>query len=134
MYFIVCTYTVAPSINIGTSPAGVPVSGSSNTFDYPILSDVNLMCVVEPPPEVNVGYSWNTMGCYQHMNYTGNTPRCFPHDETAQVAEGNNLLAEDGGTITCTVTIYGDDYTSGPFTLRISGELVCYKQVYLLSV
>ena len=35
---------------------------------------------------------------------------------------GNDLNAEDAGTITCTVTISGSDYTSEPFTLRISGE------------
>ena len=35
---------------------------------------------------------------------------------------GNDLNAEDAGTITCIVTISGMDYTSEPFTLRISGE------------
>ena len=39
---------------------------------------------------------------------------------------GNDLLAEDAGTITCTVTISGSDYTSEPFTLRISGEQLMY--------
>ena len=39
---------------------------------------------------------------------------------------GNNLNAEDAGTITCTVTISGSDYTSEPFTLRISGEQLVY--------
>ena len=39
---------------------------------------------------------------------------------------GNDLNAEDAGTITCTVTISGSDYTSEPFTLRISGEQLVY--------
>ena len=38
----------------------------------------------------------------------------------------NDVNAEDAGTITCTVTISGSDYTSGPFTLRISGEQLVY--------
>ena len=38
----------------------------------------------------------------------------------------NDVTAEDAGTITCTVTINGSDYTSGPFTLRISGEQLVY--------
>ena len=39
---------------------------------------------------------------------------------------GNDLNAEDAGTITCTVTISGSIYTSEPYTLRISGEQLVY--------
>ena len=43
-----------------------------------------------------------------------------------QNVTGNDLNAEDAGTITCIVTISGSDYTSEPFTLRISGEQLMY--------
>ena len=36
------TYTVT----IVSSPAGIPVNGSTDTFDYPILSNVTLTCNV----------------------------------------------------------------------------------------
>ena len=39
-----------------------------------------------------------------------------------QSVTGNNLNAKDAGTVTCTVRINGHEYTSEPFTLRISGE------------
>jgi len=66
-------------------------------------------------------YQWNTAGCYTNSNYNGGSPGCFPHDETTQ-SVSDDVTAEDAGTITCTVTIDGSDYTSGPFTLRVSGE------------
>ena len=41
---------------------------------------------------------------------------------------GNNLNAVDAGTIICIIAIEGEDidYTSKPFTLRISGEQLVY--------
>ena len=71
-------------------------------------------------------YRWNTAGCYTNSKFTGSNPQCFPHGQTTQSVTGNNLNAEDAGTITCTVTISGSDYTSEPFTLRISGEQLVY--------
>ena len=69
-----------------------------------------------------ITYQWNTDGCYNNSQFTGSNPVCFPHDKTTQNVTGNNLNAEDAGNITCTVNISGSDYTSEPFTLRISGE------------
>ena len=66
-------------------------------------------------------YQWNTERCYVNNH---NERRCFPADVTTQNVTGTNLLAEDAGTITCTVTIDGVDYTSEPLTLRISGTHV----------
>ena len=111
------------TVTIVSSPAGTPVSGSTNTFDYPILSSVTLTCMVDPSPSSSVMYQWNTTGCYTNSNYNGGSPGCFPHGETTQSVSDDDVTAEDAGTITCTVTIDGSDYTSGPFTLRISGEL-----------
>ena len=115
-------------VTIVSSPAGT-VSGSTNTFDYPILSNVTLTCMVNSTPSSSVTYRWNTAGCYTNSHYTGSNPECFPHDQTTQSVTGNNLNAEDAGTITCTARISGSDYTSEAFTLRISGEQLVVKGI-----
>ena len=117
------------TVTIVSSPAGTPVSGSTNKFDYPILSSVTLTCDVTSNDGSSFtvdSYRWNTTGCYTHPNFNSGNPRCFPHGQNTQNVSGDNLLAEDAGTITCTVTISGSDYTSEPFTLRISGEQLVY--------
>ena len=114
------------TVTIVSSPAGTPVSGSTNTFDYPILSNVTLTCMVNPTPSSSVTYQWNTTGCYTSFYFTGSNPQCFPHGQTAQIVSDDYLNAEDAGTITCTVAINGSNYTSEPFTLRISGEQLVY--------
>ena len=82
--------------------------------------------MVNPTISSTVNYRWNTAGCYTNSKFTGSNPQCFPHGRTTQSVTGNNLNAEDAGTITCTATINGVDYTSAPFTLRISGEQLVY--------
>ena len=109
-------------VTIVSSPAGTPVSGSTNTFDYPILSNVALTCMVEPSSLTVTSYQWNTAGCYTNTQFTGSNPECFPHGRTSQSVTGNDLNAEDAGTITCTARVNNVPYTSEPFTLRISGE------------
>ena len=81
--------------------------------------------MVEPTPS-SVTYQWNTTGCYTNAQFTSGGPECFPHGQTTQNVTGNDLNAEDAGTITCTIAISGSDYTSEPFTLRISGEQLVY--------
>ena len=44
----------APTVTVVSSPAGTPVSESTNTFDYPILSSVTLRCMVEPLPPSSI--------------------------------------------------------------------------------
>ena len=78
--------------------------------------------MVDPSPPTGAAYQWDTTGCF--TNNVHNTPTCFPTGQTTQNVTGNNLLAEDAGYITCTVTIGGVNYTSGPLTLRISGILI----------
>ena len=56
------------------------------------------------------------------MRFTGGNPECFPHGQMTQNVTENDLLAHDAGTITCNATIGGNNYTSEPFTLRISGK------------
>ena len=112
------------TVTIVSNPAGTPVSGSTNTFDYPILSNVTLTCNVTSSDGSTFtvdSYQWGTGGCFTNDRH--NTPTCFPTGLTTQNVTGNNLLAEDAGNITCTVTVNGTDYTSGPLTLRISGTV-----------
>ena len=90
------------------------------------MSSVTLTCMVNPTPSSSVTYRWNTTGCYTNSKFTGSNPQCFPHGQTTQNVTGNDLNAEDAGTITCTVSISGSNYTSRPFTLRISGEQLVY--------
>ena len=67
-------------------------------------------------------YKWNDAGCYRHPSFNNSNPRCFPFGMMTQTVTGNDLLPEDAGTITCSVIIDSVNYTSEPFTLRISGE------------
>ncbi|XP_065911374.1 roundabout homolog 1-like isoform X3 [Dysidea avara] len=117
---------VVITVTIVSAPAGTPVSGSTNTYDYPILSSVTLTCMVTSSDGsiLNVtNYQWDTTGCYTHPAHNNGNPVCFPTGQTTQSVTGNDLTAEDAGTVTCTVTIGGvdGDYTSGPLTLHISG-------------
>ena len=122
---LIFDYT-ALNVTIVSNPAGTPVSGSTNTFDYPILSSVTLTCMVEPSSLTVTRYQWNTAECYTNSKFTSSNPQCFPHGQTTQNVTGNDLNAENAGTITCTVTVNGSDYISEPFTLRISGEQLVY--------
>ena len=88
--------------------------------------------MVEPTPSSSVTYQWNTTGCYTNSKFTPSNPECFPHGQTTQSVTGNDLNAEDAGTITCTVTISGSDYTSEPYTLRISGKQLSNAYYYYL--
>ena len=93
------------------------------------MSSVTLTCNVAADdglPVTVTSYRWNTTGCYTHPNRNNGNPTCFPDGQTTQSVTDNDVTAEDAGTITCTVTISGSDYTSGPFTLRISGEQLVY--------
>ena len=113
------------NVSIVSSPKGIPVNESTNTFDYPILSNVTLTCMVEPT-SLSVTYYWNTTGCYTHPNHNNGNPSCFPYGQTTQSVTDDDVTAEDAGTITCIVTVNGVNYTSEPFTLRISGGQLVY--------
>ena len=126
------------TVTIFSTPAGTPVSGSINTFDHPILSSVTLTCMValsngEAFTGATTYYQWDTTGCYTNTARNSGNPTCFPTDQTTQRVTDNNLLAEDAGTITCTATVDGVGYTSGPLTLLISGVYYMFV-VYLYAV
>ena len=93
------------------------------------MSSVTLTCnvMVDSGSLPNgITYQWNTARCYTNSKFTGSTPQCFPHGQTTQNVTGNDLNAEDAGTITCVARVSGNDYISEPFTLRISGEQLVY--------
>ena len=117
------------TVTIVSTPAGTPVSGSTNTFDYPILSNVTLTCMVDPSPSAGATYQWNTGSCF--TNRRQNTQLCFPVDQTTQNVNTSDITAEDAGTVSCTATIGGVDYTSGPITLRISGINIIRNYVFV---
>ena len=112
------------TVTIVTDPAGVPVDGQNNTFDYPILTSVTLMCIAtaaDGSPVTMTSYCWITTNCYNSGG--GITNSCIrANGLRRQNITDNNLRAQDAGTISCTATIDGTDYTSDPLTLRISGE------------
>ena len=89
------------------------------------MSSVTLTCNVTSDDGSSftvTSYQWNTEGCYTNPNFNSGNPSCFPDGQTAQSVTDDDITADDAGTITCTVTINGNDYTSEPFTPRISGE------------
>ena len=67
-------------------------------------------------------YLWTAMNCYNN-SYGVDEPCFYSGNNTGQNITGNNLLAKDAGTVTCTATIDGVDFTSDALTLCISGEL-----------
>ena len=112
------------NVTIVTDPEGIPVNGSNNTRDYPILTSVRLLCIVttaEGSPITATSYSWTASDCYNH---TGGVlmPCFYSGGRTGDNITDNNVLAPDAGTVTCTITVGTATFTSDPLTLRISGE------------
>ena len=134
-------YFVVATVVIVSNPSGTPVSGSNDTYDYPILSSVTLTCMATATGGSTLtvtNYQWNTTGCYTNPAHNSGNPACFSTGQTTQNVTDNDLTAEDAGTITCTVTIGGVDYTSGPLTLHISGKCdfvrMCWNIVVMLII
>ena len=99
------------------------MDGQNNTFDYPILTHVTLMCIATTTADTVTSYHWNVINCYSD---TGDYPCFYSQNQTSQNIT-NDLRAQDAGTVSCTATINGTNYTSGPLTLRIAGELDIMK-------
>ena len=133
-----CVFAIAPIVAIVSNPAGTLFSESTNIFDYPILNDVTLTCMVDPLPpsslSIQVSYQWNTAGCYNNSNFNNGNPRCFPYNQASQSVTDNSLTAEDAGTFNCTVNINGSEYTSESLTLHISGRLVYILQSTFITI
>ena len=120
-----CLFNFLIDLNINViNPEGIPVNGSNNTFDYPILTSVSLLCMATAADEslVNVtSYSWTATNCYDRTGGV-RSPCFYSGGRTGYNITDNSLLAPDAGTVTCTVTVDGVSFTSDPLTLRISGE------------
>ena len=69
-------------------------------------------------------YEWTAINCYTRTGGVQNP--CFYGLGTAtgQNVTSSGVVATDAGTVSCTATIDGMEYTSDPLTLRISGELL----------
>ena len=80
--------------------------------------------MVNPTPS-SVIYQWNTDGCYANQRFTRNGPKCFPDGLTTQ-SVSDYVIAHDAGTVKCIARVSNVNYTSEPFTLRISGEQLVY--------
>ena len=122
-------HLIGVNISVISSPAGTPVNGSSNTFDYPILTSVNLLCNVttaDGSPVTVTSYSWTATNCYDRTGGV-QSPCFYGGGQMGTNITGNNLLAPDAGTVTCSATIAGVDVTSDPLTLRIAG-----KDIYMV--
>ena len=112
------------NVTIVTDPEGTPVNGSNNTFDYPILTRVSLLCMattVDGSPVTVTSYSWTATNCYNRTGGVRN-PCFYSGGHTGYNITDNSVLAQDAGTVTCTVTIGSVSFTSDPLTLRISGK------------
>ena len=81
-------------------------------------------------------YNWTTKGCYNNAQFTKGGPECFADvlGQTKQKVTVNNLNAEDAGAIICTASINGSEYTSQPFTFRISGEQLIYFAIACIVI
>ena len=113
------------TVTIVTDPAGTPVDGQPSTFDYPILTRLALTCMAtasDGSPVTVTSYEWTATNCYTRVG--GVQDPCFYSvgNPTGQNVTSSGITATDAGTVTCTATIDGMDYTSDPLTLRISGE------------
>ena len=94
------------------------------------MSSVTLTCNVAANDGSSftvTSYQWNTYGCYTNHKFTGiySNLQCFPRGRTMQNVT-DYVTAHDAGAIVCVVRINNRDYTSEPFTLRISGEQLMY--------
>ena len=74
-------------------------------------------------PVTVTSYEWTATNCYTRTGGVQNPCFYSVGNPTGQnVTTSSGILAPDAGTVTCTATIDGMDYTSDPLTLRVSGE------------
>ena len=84
----------------------------------------------DEPISTMINYQWNATECFKNTKH--NAPTCFNTDRTGKILTVDNLLAEDAGTIICTVTIGNDSYSSKPLTLRVTGLHIIYLNVHVI--
>ena len=78
-------------------------------------------------------YWWTATNCYTRTGGVENPCFYSVGNPTGQnVTSTNGITAIDAGTVTCTATIDGMDYTSDPLTLRISGEQLHSNVIFIV--
>ena len=127
---------VGQTVTIVTEPAGTPVDDQPGTFDYPMLTRLTLTCMAtasDGSPVTVTFYEWTATECYSRIG--GVQHPCFYSvgNPTGQnITSTTGITATDAGTVTCTATIDGMDYTSDPLTLRISGEQLQSNVIFIV--
>ena len=106
MNCILNTY-VAYEVRITTFPDGSPVNGSSNTLEYPVGSNLYLICAVSPAPPANSQFSWSC------------ETDCFADMKMRRIIFATKLNTVDSGSITCSLTINDVKYHSKPLHLQV---------------
>ena len=84
----------------------------SSSLEYIPGSDVNVTCMVIPPPPPNSEFSWNcSTGCLQGVEM----------EQTIRLA---NVSRIESGVMNCSMTIAGNDFQSQPFQLTVLGKFL----------
>ena len=137
MNYNFCHIGVGQTVTIVTDPVGTPVDGQSGTFDYPILTRLTLTCMATASDGSSVtvtAYEWTAASCYTRTGGVQNPCFYSVSNPTGQnVTSSTDLLATDAGTVTCTATIDGMNYTSDLLTLRISGEQLHSDVIFIVG-
>ena len=99
--------TVVYQVVITTSPLGIPVSGTTNAFEYYIGTDLSLTCMVTPTPPSDSEFSWScSTGCFADMEM----------EQTINVTEIEEM---DSGVVNCSVIIDEMEYSSEFIELQV---------------
>ena len=100
------------------------------------MTSLTLTCLAiasDGSPATVTSYSWAATNCYTRNG--GVQDPCFyslPSATGQNITSNTGLLATGAGTVTCTATIDGIDYTSDLLTLRISGEQLYNNVIFIV--
>ena len=113
LFFIVIFHTVTYNVAIITIPPVDAIPGSNNTFAYFNGINLTLICSVTPsPPFFDSQYNWNcSTGCFADMDMQ-------PFIEVADLDE------IDSGVLSCSVSVYGEEYISEVIEIEVVKGMV----------
>ena len=95
------------NVTVITSPTGIPVPGSNNTFQYFAGTFLFLICYVTPTPPADSEFTWScSTGCFADM-------------EMEQTINVTGIEEMDSGVINCSVIIDGMEYFSEFIELQV---------------
>ena len=99
------TLTIVSNSSVSTD------NDDNSSLEYVAGSDVNLTCMVTPPPPSNSEFSWNcSTGCLEGVEM----------EQTISLA---NVSGIESGTMNCSMTISGNNFQSQSFQLTVLGKL-----------